>query len=62
MVRPTLDDIIAVDDEATRRKMIMENYKREEIGEEIMKIKDKVKQIEVREILTFSFYNPSDEK
>ena len=62
MARPTLDDIIAVDDEATRRKMIMENYKREEIGEEIMKIKDKVKQIEVREILTFSFYNPSDEK
>ena len=32
MARPTLDDIIAVDDEATRRKMIMENYKQEEIG------------------------------
>ena len=62
MARQTLDDIIADDDEATRRKMIMENYKPEEIGEEIMKIKDKVKQTEVREILAFSFYNPSDEK
>ena len=58
MPRPTIDDIVAVDDEATRRKMIMDNYKPEEIGAEIMKIDDIQKRNEAREILAYSFYNP----
>ena len=60
--RPTLDEIIAVDDEATRRKMIMDNYKPEEIGDEIMKIKDIPKRREATEVLAYAFYNPSGAK
>ncbi len=56
--RPTIDEIIEVDDEATRRKMIMDNYKPEEFGNEINKIKDIAKREEAREILITSFYNP----
>lgn len=60
MSRPTIKDIIAVDDEATRRKMIMDNYQPEEFGKEINKIKDVVKRQEAREILITSFYHPGD--
>ena len=60
MSRPTIEDIIAVDDEATRRKMIMGNYKPEEFQLEIMKIKNIVKRQEAREILITSFYHPGD--
>ena len=56
--RPTIDEIIEVDDEATRRKMIMDNYQPEEFGKEINKIKDVAKREEAREILVTSFYNP----
>ena len=38
--------------------MIMENYKPEEFGNEINKIKDIAKREAAREILITSFYNP----
>ena len=60
MTKPTIEDIIAVDDETTRRKMIMGNYKPEEFQLEIMKIKNIVKRQEAREILITSFYQPDD--
>ena len=62
MPRPTLDEIIEVDDEATRRKMIMDNYEPEEFGNEIMKITNIEKRREATEILAYSFFNPSGAK